>query len=392
MKSIELFTGAGGMALGLARASFHVETVIERDPWACDSIRLNQQKGIEHVCTWRLLQSDVREVNFEEQAGDVALLAGGPPCQPFSVAGRNRTHGDDRNMFPAMLDAVRAVAPFSVLIENVPGLLRGRLQKYFEYVILQLGRPTLLRRDGESWAAHAERLREAGRSHVRATELAYDVRWQLLEAANFGVPQRRTRVFIVAFRRDLGTEWAFPTATHSREALLRDQWLTGDYWKRHGVPRRRRPTYPYSSIAPLLRAVELPAASLAPWRTVRDALARLPEPSEPGEEVILPNHVLIRGARPYRKHTGSPLDEPAKTLKAGNHGVPGGENMIRRPDGSVRYFSIRECARLQGFPDDYEFVGSWKHLVRQLGNAVPVDLAEVLGKTIHATLRRRRPA
>ena len=88
----------------------------------------------------------------------------------------------------------------------------------------------------------------------------------------------------------------------------------------------------------------------------------------------------------YAGHTGSPLDEPAKALKAGDHGVPGGENMMVRDDGSVRYFSVREAARLQGLPDDWSFPSSWSESMRQLGNAVPVELANALGEWIARTL------
>ncbi|RYD32246.1 MAG: DNA (cytosine-5-)-methyltransferase, partial [Verrucomicrobiaceae bacterium] len=86
-------------------------------------------------------------------------------------------------------------------------------------------------------------------------------------------------------------------------------------------------------------------------------------------------------------HTGSPLDRPAKALKAGDHGVPGGENMILYPDGSVRYLSVRESARVQTFPDNYLFLGSWTEAMRQLGNAVPVKLAEIVGKSVAGALR-----
>jgi DNA (cytosine-5)-methyltransferase 1 len=102
------------------------------------------------------------------------------------------------------------------------------------------------------------------------------------------------------------------------------------------------------------------------------------------------NHRFQPGARSYPGHTGSPLDEPAKTLKAGVHGVPGGENMLVRPDGSIRYFTVRESARLQTFPDNFKFHGSWTETMRQLGNAVPVKLAEVIANSVRGHLRLRR--
>jgi DNA (cytosine-5)-methyltransferase 1 len=92
--------------------------------------------------------------------------------------------------------------------------------------------------------------------------------------------------------------------------------------------------------------------------------------------------MYIPGARSYPGHTGSPLDEPAKTLKAGGHGVPGGENMIAMPDGTVRYFTIREAALIQTFPRDYVFHGSWGEVMRQLGNAVPVKLGAAVARQV----------
>ena len=121
-----------------------------------------------------------------------------------------------------------------------------------------------------------------------------------------------------------------------------------------------------------------------PWQTVRDALIGLPDP-ERGQGPHL-NHRYQAGARAYPGHTGSPLDLPAKTLKAGDHGVPGGENMMVKPDGSVRYFTARESARLQTFPDGYELHGAWSEIMRQLGNAVPVRLAQIVASSVAETL------
>ena len=102
--------------------------------------------------------------------------------------------------------------------------------------------------------------------------------------------------------------------------------------------------------------------------------------------MTIPNHVGIPGARSYKGHEGSRYDEPAKTLKAGGHGVPGGENMLLRDDGTVRYFTVRESARLQTFPDTYVFSGSRSEAMRQIGNAVPVVVAELLARKLHALL------
>lgn len=116
-----------------------------------------------------------------------------------------------------------------------------------------------------------------------------------------------------------------------------------------------------------------------PWATVRDAIGDLPNPAKSER---LSGHWQHPGARAYRNHSGSCMDEPAKALKAGDHGVPGGENMVVNRWGNVRYFTVREMARLQGFPDDYVVSGSWKAATRQLGNAVPITMAERIGEAV----------
>ena len=108
----------------------------------------------------------------------------------------------------------------------------------------------------------------------------------------------------------------------------------------------------------------------------------LPKPGVHGTARGWLDHRLQSGARPYPGHNGSPLDEPSKALKAGVHGVPGGENMMRFPDGTVRYYSTREAARIQTFPDRYALHGAWTEAMRQIGNAVPVKLAETVMSSV----------
>lgn len=164
--------------------------------------------------------------------------------------------------------------------------------------------------------------------------------------------------------------------------------MTGDYWERHKVPKRKRSDLAerYKERIDRLKVEQaLFEPEEKPWRTVRDAIADLPNP-ERDDCSGFHNHEHNAGARSYTGHTGSPLDEPAKTLKAGDHGVPGGENTIVMPDGSVRYFTVRESARLQTFPDDYIFHGVWTEAMRQLGNAVPVLLGETIANGIRSQL------
>lgn len=387
LTSIELFAGAGGLAMGAGLAGFNSLGVVEWDRWACDTVRKNQERGFPLVVDWPLFEGDVRDWAKQLDPvlcdGQLDLLAGGPPCQPFSMGGKHQANFDDRDMFPTAVSAVRALKPRAFIFENVKGLTRASFSAYFSYIQLQLEFPELMKKSDESWVDHLTRLQQFKTSRKNSgLGLSYRLFLTLVNAANFGVPQKRERVFLVGFRADIDAQWAFPSETHSLDALLYDQYVDGAYWDRHRISKRNRPLLPekYEELVDGMKGLGiLPTRS--PWRTVRDALQGLPEPSAEGSAVHL-NHRLQIGAKVYPGHTGSPLDLPAKTLKAGAHGVPGGENMMVRSDGSVRYFSIRESARLQTFPDLYELHGAWGEAMRQLGNAVPVVLAQQVAASV----------
>ncbi|MBO9561072.1 MAG: DNA cytosine methyltransferase [Caulobacter sp.] len=383
MKSIELFAGAGGLGMGLCRAGFKPAKVVEWDRYCRETIRENRDLPLSPMHGWPEVEGDVRGVDFSALEGKVELVSGGPPCQPFSMGGKHKAYDDARDMFPQAIRAVRETRPKAFIFENVKGLTRASFRNYFEYIRLQLEHPYVTARPDEDWADHLARLE---RHHTHGDrDGAYRVIARVLNAADYGVPQKRERVIFVGFRDDLDIEWSFPVETHSSDALLWAQHRDGSYWDRHKVAKAQRPD---ATDAPA-RASRLEAKpeTLA-WRTVRDAIADLPDPElHPKLAAEHRNHRFQPGARSYPGHTGSPLDEPAKTLKAGVHGVPGGENMLARPDGTVRYFSVRESARLQTFADDFVFHGSWSETMRQLGNAVPVRLAEVIGKDVARKLR-----
>jgi len=379
MNSVELFAGAGGLGMGLHLAGFVPLEVVEWDRYCCDTIRENKARHHSLVADWPLTCADVRNVDFRRYEGKLDLISGGPPCQPFSLGGKHRAYADERDMFPEAIRAIREARPKAFVFENVKGLTRVAFRNYFEYLKLQMEHPELVAHPDEDWTEHLSRLE---RHHTGGSRdgLHYRVVARVLNAANYGVPQRRERVVFVGFRDDLNIEWSFPAETHSLDALLWDQCRSDEYWERHRVPKKQR----VLSARMRARAEKLDARpATAAWLTVRDALQGLPDPErEPLLALGWLNHRFQPGARIYPGHTGSPLDEPAKTLKAGVHGVPGGENMLLRPDGTVRYFTVRESARLQTFPDDFLFHGSWSETMRQLGNAVPVRLAEIVGRDI----------
>lgn len=384
MKAVELFAGAGGLGMGVSKAGFKPIEIVEWDKWCCDTINENRERGVAPVQNWpKPHHGDVRQKSFINLQGKVDLVTGGPPCQPFSLGGKHRAHADDRDMWSQAVRVVRETRPPAFIFENVKGLTRSSFRTYFSYIELQLQHPGIEPRQDESWVDHLARLEQHHTSKAEI-EPEYRLVWRVLNAADYGVPQRRERVVFVGFRSDLGIRWNFPEKTHSFEALLWDQCRSLEYWNEHRVPFAHRT----NDVREEVRAAKLPERPTSKrWQTVRDAIQNLPDPTLSFDRHVL-NHRYQPGARSYAGHTGSPLDEPAKTLKAGVHGVPGGENMLLRPDGSVRYFTVRESARLQTFPDDYQFHGSWTEAMRQLGNAVPVELARVIAKEVADYLRK----
>jgi DNA (cytosine-5)-methyltransferase 1 len=386
MHAVELFAGAGGLGMGISKAGFKPALIVEWDKWCCDTLRENRSKKIKPVASWpEPYQGDVREIDFSKFENKIALVSGGPPCQPFSLGGKHRAYLDRRDMWPEAVRAVRQVQPKAFIFENVKGLTRQSFASYFNYILLQLSYPSLNAKSDESWCDHFRRLQRhhTGRS---PNGEEYRVVADVINAANFGIPQRRERVVFVGFRADLGLTWSFPNETHSLDALLWEQCRTGIYWERHSIPHSKR-----------IIDARLHARGMAlrtkprekAWRTTRDAIWDLPDPEKNPNMMEFPNHKFQPGARSYPGHTGSGLDEPAKTLKAGVHGVPGGENMLVKDDGTVRYFTARESARLQTFPDKFVFHGSWSETMRQLGNAVPVNLAALFARDIHERIKAK---
>lgn len=373
--SAELFAGGGGLALGTGLAGAHHTALAEWNKWACDTLRNNRAEGYPLLAGAQIFEGDVRDIDWAEVARDVDLLAGGPPCQPFSAGGLSRAADDPRDMFPAMTEAIMQVQPRAFIIENVKGLTRQAFSDYYEYIKLRLTYPTLRAKTGETWADHLKRLRTYDAKGTHA-DLSYRLVDTVVNAADYGVPQHRHRVFLVGFRTDVISGWEFPKPTHSGAALKARQ-ISGEYFDHYKVPKKDRIV--------LKRAGG--DTSLKSWLTVRDALAGMPDPQLEGVKGWM-DHRLQLGARTYPGHTGSPIDEPSKALKAGGHGVPGGENMLRYPDGSVRYYSIREAARIQTFPDDYALHGAWGEAMRQIGNAVPVRLAQKVASSVISHLER----
>ena len=204
MTSLELCAGAGGQALGLEKAGFEHEGLVEIDPHCCNTLRFNRPK-------WNVIEEDLRI--FKNRAADFAgvdLVAGGLPCPPFSVAGKQLGALDERNLFPDALDIIDAVRPKAVLIENV----RGFLDAVFEDYRLHLKR--------------------------QLKKLGYEADWRLLNASDFGVSQLRPRVAIVATRKEYWSDFSWPSVDRVNPKTVGQMlhpmmasggWLGADQWR-----------------------------------------------------------------------------------------------------------------------------------------------------------------
>lgn len=358
LTGIEIFSGAGGLAKGLEESGIRHRAFVEWNKDACATLRKNFNDSF-------VYEGDVRKFDFLQYAG-VDIIAGGPPCQPFSLGGKANGYDDKRDMFPYAVDAIRKLKPKAFIFENVKGLLRESFKDYYDFIILQLQYPDVPLTDPD-WRKNYEFLKSAIKSHYKG--LSYSVTYTLVNAADYGVPQKRERVIIVGFREDLKVKWSFPQPTHSEDALLWSQFVTGEYWEKHKISC----TYPKDKASELKNSLSEKygfwTPELLPWVTIRDVTSDL-------------SCDRSKTSKEYPGHTGSFIDEPSKTIKAGVHGVPGGENMVRFADGRTRYLTLEEAKRIQTFPDEYLISGSWTEGMRQLGNAVPVQLAFIVGKSV----------
>lgn len=328
MNIIELFSGCGGLATGMKKAGFKELALVEFNKDACRSLRENFDPSLVHEC-------DIRQFDYTSFE-KVDAIVGGPPCQPFSLGGKHKAYDDNRDMFPEAARAIAAVKPKAFLFENVKGLLRPSFARYFTYIIKRLTFPDVVKQHDEKWEDHLVRLEQLDFDNYEGTK--YRVVHKLVNAVDYGVPQYRERVIIVGVRSDVQKDFKFPNKSKGRH------------------------------------------------KTIADVIARLPQPmTNPPPKYF--DHIDKGGARSYPGHTGSPINEPSKTIKAGAHGVPGGENTVLFPDGNLRYLTVREAKLIQTFPSDYKILGNWGEAMRQIGNAVPVKLATLLGKELMNVLK-----
>lgn len=410
--SVELFAGGGGLAMGVHAAGFRHVLLNENARRACETLLANGAVPRKAETLPQadepppLVEGSIQKLNFEYLSGSVELLAGGPPCQPFSLGGEHRGSEDERNMFPEFFKALRQIQPKAFICENVRGLLRSSFRPYFDYILNELSLPFVERHHAD-WRVHSAILAkelEVTPVTQEQMKMRYHVIATPVNAADYGVPQTRQRVIIVGFRADLGIDenlWQerfAPQKTHTERALfgqLRDP--ASEYWGRHASVPEDVKKQVINGLP--TRNPEEDDPRTRPWLTLRDAImgdpgrgeTPLPQTGlidyEEHPRAAVRGHIGWPGARIYDGHTPNVLDRPAKTVKAGVHGVPGGESVVLLDDGTHRYMTVRETARVMTFPDYWTIAGPRGEQMRQLGNAVPVLLAQTFANAVAEALR-----
>jgi DNA (cytosine-5)-methyltransferase 1 len=309
--AIELCAGGGGQALGLEMAGFHHVAAVEYEPHYCTTLRTNRPH-------WKVIEDDIRNFRAQDYS-EIDLIAGGVPCPPFSIAGKQLGGDDERDMFPAALKIIETIRPRAVLLENVPGLASAKFADYRRGIMAKLHK------------------------------FGYQPEWKVLQAADFGVPQLRPRFILIALQpRDTEFfEWPEPTGQFRLvgETLVdlmgANGWTGAEAWAGRAV-----------AIAP----------------------------------------TIIGGSK---KHGGPDLGPTRAKKQWRELGVDGmgiadeapDENF---PENGMPRLTVRMAARIQSFPDEWEFAGKKTIAYRQVGNAFPPLVARSVGLAIRRALNRQR--
>lgn len=304
--SVEICAGAGGQALGLEMAGFQHLALIEIEELYCSTLKLNRPN-------WNVINKDVHFFNGYDYR-NIDLLAGGVPCPPFSVAGKQLGSNDERDLFPEAIRLTEEIRPKVVMLENVRGILDSIFDEYRIKIKDEL------------------------------ESLGYKVGWKLLNASDFGVPQLRPRVVFVAIRSDLSENFSFPTGVIQAPTVGEKLYdlMAVNGWK--GVQQ---------------------------WKEQANDIAP----------------TIVGGSK---KHGGPDLG-PTRAKRAwASLGVDGSgiaKDAPERDFVGIPKLTNRMVARIQGFPDTWEFVGSKTNVYRQIGNAFPPPVAYSVGMQIKECLR-----
>jgi len=316
LTSIELCAGGGGQALGLEQAGFEHLLLIENDKHACLTLKKNRPQ-------WNVVNINIENFVAKDCKG-IDLVAGGVPCQPFSIGGKQLGAKDERDLFPEAIRIVKECQPKAVMLENVRGLLDPIFESYREQISRKL------------------------------ESMGYQSEWRLFNASNYGVPQLRPRVVLIAIKENLSHNFIWPKIINKQPQTVGEtlyDLMASNGWQKAGEWRKRA-----NKIAPTIvgGSKKHGGPDLGPTRA-RRAWAELGV-----------NGRLI-------------ADEPPSPTFQGS---PGFEDMP--------YLTIKMVARLQGFPDDWVFEGKKTAAYRQVGNAFPPPVAKAIGLSIVKCLTTRQ--
>ena len=304
--ALEVCAGAGGQATGFEQAGVEHKGLLELDRHACATLKLNRPE-------WNVLQEDLNNFDASGFRG-VDLVCGGLPCPPFSVAGKQLGHDDERNLFPAMFRVVREVRPRAVMIENVRGILDAVFEDYRKFVATEL------------------------------RKIGYQPGWKLLNASDFGVSQLRPRVVFIAIKSDYADHFSWPEESIGQAKTVGE--LLGDLIAANGWRGAKAWCKNANEIAPTVVGGSLKhgGPDLGPTRA-RKAWATL------GVDGL-----GIANEAPARDFVGMPR------------------------------LTVRMVARLQGFPDNWQFAGTKTQTYRQVGNAFPPPVARAVAESLKSCL------
>lgn len=315
---LELFAGAGGLALGLEKAGFNAVGLVEIDKTAVETLRLNRpQWKIFHENISLMVQKNIKTYINEE----IDLISGGFPCQPFSYAGKRLGLKDTRGtLFFEFAKIIQEIKPKMFLMENVKGLVNHDKGKTFQSMLNIL------------------------------KKLGYNISWKVLNALNFDVPQKRNRLFVIGIKKEYNMTFVFPKP-QTRILTLKDALKD--------VPDSV--SIKYSEKKRRVLALVPPGGC---WRDL---------PAEIAKEYMGKSYYLGGGRTGMARRLS--WDEPSLTLTCS----PSQSQTERCHPDEIRPFTTREYARIQTFPDDWKFAGTVNNIYKQIGNAVPVNLAYNVG-------------
>ena len=309
ISTVEMCAGAGGQALGLEMAGVGHSCLIEIDPHACQTLRLNRPQ-------WNVIEQDLNHFDASKFKG-VEIVSGGLPCPPFSIAGKQRGANDERNLFPTMIRLVDEVRPQAVMIENVRGILDGVFEEYRLYIAGQL------------------------------KKLGYQTGWKLMNASDFGVPQLRPRVVFVALRSQFSEHFAWPEPTEHPPLSVGDvlhDLMASNGWKGEQA-----------------------------WRKQSDEIAP----------------TIVGGSHKHGGPDLGPTRSRAAWAQLGVNGIGIADEAPARDFVGMPKLTVRMAARIQGFPDEWQFFGKKTAAYRQVGNAFPPPFAKAVAECIKSSMISR---